>query len=79
MANRDYQARRGQVSETLSPEHPILVRLLEAEQEAGMDGESELADALEAYTDPAHPEYDPDFEREIRALRPDCFENVDQD
>ncbi len=36
--------------------------------------ESNLAEALEAYTDPTHPEYDPDFDRQIRALRPDWFE-----
>lgn len=78
MAHRDYQARRGQVSETLGPDHPLLIRLLEAEQEGEMDGESELAEALESYTDPSNPEYDPEFDREIRTLRPDWFEDYEQ-
>ena len=37
--------------------------------------ESELAEALEAYTDPDHPEFDPEFDAEIRSLRPDWFED----
>lgn len=79
MANRIYQARKGQISETLGPDDPLLVRLHEAEQKAGTDDESELAEALEAYTDPSNPEYDPEFDREIRKLRPDWFDDVDQD
>jgi len=39
--------------------------------------EDELANALDAYTDPTNPEYDPDFDREIRRLRPDWFEPSD--
>jgi len=34
---------------------------------------TELAESLKAYTDPASPEYDPDFDEEIRELRPDWF------
>ena len=34
---------------------------------------NELAEALDNYTDPNHPEYDPEFDREIRRLRPDWF------
>jgi len=33
---------------------------------------------LEAYTDPTHPEYDPDFDGQIRTLRPDWFEDGKQ-
>ncbi|HEX8324735.1 MAG TPA: hypothetical protein VF595_12580 [Tepidisphaeraceae bacterium] len=36
--------------------------------------EHELAVALESYTNPNHPEYDPEFDAQIRALRPDWFE-----
>jgi hypothetical protein len=38
--------------------------------------EHELAEALARYTDPDDPEYDPEFDREIRRLRPDWFEEV---
>ncbi len=38
--------------------------------------EHELAEALEAYTDPNHPEYDEEFDKKIRALRPDWFDDV---
>ena len=79
MSNRVYPTRRSQVSETLGPDHPILVRLLEAEQDVESDEESELAEALAAYTDPTHPEYDPEFDREIRTLRPDWFEGEKRD
>lgn len=37
--------------------------------------ENELVKALEAYTTPGHPEYDPVFDRKIRAIRPDWFEH----
>lgn len=37
--------------------------------------EAELAEALEAYTTPSHPEYDPEFDAEIRALRPEWFDD----
>ena len=37
--------------------------------------EAELAEALDAYTDPKNPEYDAAFDREIRRLRPDWFGN----
>jgi hypothetical protein len=33
----------------------------------------ELGDALEAYTNPASPEYDAEFDRKIRTRRPDWF------
>ena len=69
-----YHVRREQVAEALGRDHPMVVRLLEAEQ-AVMDEESELAEALEAYTDPTHPEYDPEFDGRIRSLRPDWFED----
>jgi hypothetical protein len=36
--------------------------------------EAELAHALDAYTTPGNPEYDPEFDAHIRALRPDWFE-----
>lgn len=67
-----YNVRREQVAEALGRDHPMVVRLLEAEQSV-MDEESELAEALEAYTDPTHPEYDPEFDGHIRSLRPDWF------
>lgn len=35
--------------------------------------EAELADALERYTNPDDPEYDPEFDAKIRKLRPDWF------
>lgn len=35
--------------------------------------ETELAEALDAYTDPTHPEYDPKFTAKIKAIRPDWF------
>lgn len=43
---------------------------------AGYPGDPEehdLATALDSYTDPTSPEYDPDFDRQIRELRPDWF------
>jgi hypothetical protein len=36
-------------------------------------GPAELAEALDAYTDPSHPDYDAEFDRRIRTLRPDWF------
>ena len=36
--------------------------------------EAELAEALDAYTTPGDPQYDPKFDAKIRALRPDWFE-----
>jgi hypothetical protein len=36
--------------------------------------EQELAEALDKYTDPSHLEFDPKFDKEIRASRPDWFE-----
>ena len=33
-----------------------------------------LTAALERYTDPNHPEYDAEFDKEIRRLRPDWFD-----
>ena len=38
--------------------------------------EEELAEALEAYTDPASPQYDAEFDKKIRTLRPDWFADV---
>jgi len=73
IANRIYHVRRQQVIETLGPDHPMLVSLRKAE-EVGEDREAELAEALESYTDPTHSEYDPDFDRQIRTLRPDWFD-----
>lgn len=35
--------------------------------------EQTLADALESYTDPASPEYDPKFDQEIRKADPNWF------
>jgi hypothetical protein len=35
--------------------------------------EQELASALERYTDPSNPEYDAEFDKQIRQLRPDWF------
>lgn len=37
--------------------------------------EEELAIALENYTNPNHPEYDKNFDEEIRRVRPDWFED----
>jgi hypothetical protein len=34
-----------------------------------------LGAALDRYTDPSDPEYDPEFDREIRQTRPDWFIN----
>ena len=36
--------------------------------------DQELAEALDKYTDPSHPEFDPTFDKDIRALRPGWFE-----
>jgi hypothetical protein len=36
--------------------------------------ERKLAEALDNYTDPDHPNYDPDFAEEMRQSRPDWFE-----
>lgn len=36
--------------------------------------EDELAEALEAYTDPNHPEYDADFHAKIRERQPHWFD-----
>lgn len=35
--------------------------------------EKELAEALDNYTNPEHPDYDPEFDATIRRLRPDWF------
>ena len=35
--------------------------------------EQELAQALENYTNPNHPEYDAEFDKKIRSIRPDWF------
>mgnify|MGYP003580000454 CR=1 FL=1 len=37
----------------------------------------ELAEALDNYTDPTHPEYDAEFDKQIRTLRPDWFTEHD--
>jgi hypothetical protein len=37
--------------------------------------EGELAEALAHFTDPNHPDYDPEFDKEIRRLRPDWFKD----
>ena len=37
--------------------------------------EAELAEALDRYTDPLDPEYDPAFTKQLRELRPDWFED----
>lgn len=73
LKSRVYHIRRDQVMEALGRDHPMVARLLEAE-EADADRETELAEALDAYTDPDHPEYDPEFDKKIRRLRPDWFE-----
>ena len=39
--------------------------------------DEELGDALRRYTDPNDPEYDPKFDKEIRKLRPDWFDDDD--
>lgn len=72
-----YSVRREQVTEALGRDHPMLVRLLKAE-EAGLGGASGLGEALDAYTDPTHPEYDPEFDRAIRSLRPDWFDDQER-
>jgi hypothetical protein len=41
--------------------------------DAKAERENELAVALDAYTDPRSPEYDREFDKQIRALRPDWF------
>ncbi len=35
--------------------------------------ERDLAESLDHYIDPAHPEFDPDFALEIISVRPDWF------
>jgi hypothetical protein len=37
--------------------------------------EHELAEALSHYTDPNDPEYDAEFDKKIRQLRPDWFQD----
>ncbi len=37
--------------------------------------EQELAEALDRYTNPMSPEYDADFHAEVRAIRPDWFDD----
>lgn len=41
----------------------------------GVIREHELAEALDNYTNPAHPDFDPVFNAEIRRLRPDWFDD----
>ena len=43
------------------------------------EDEHDLAVALDSYTDPQHPDYDPEFDRKIRALRPDWFDGQDEE
>ena len=40
------------------------------------DAEADLALALQRYTDPSDPIYDPDFTAELQRLRPDWFGGV---
>lgn len=40
---------------------------------SGFAEELELGAALDCYTDPNHPEFDPDFNEKIRKIRPDWF------
>ena len=44
-------------------------------QELALDHENQLAITLENLTNPNHADYDADFDKEIRAMRPDWFEN----
>jgi hypothetical protein len=43
------------------------------EESAVENREETLAIALDAYTDPMNPEYDPEFDREIRKAAPHWF------
>lgn len=40
--------------------------------------EHELAEALERYINPHDPEFDPDFTRQIFAIRPDWFNDEER-
>ena len=39
--------------------------------------ENELGEALENYTNPAHPEYDAEFSAEIKKIRPDWIKEIE--
>lgn len=43
------------------------------------ENEAKLAEALEAFIDPLHPDFDPVFTREIFALRPDWFTDAERE
>ena len=43
--------------------------------EEGDQSGDDMADAIDRYTDPQHPEYDPEFDKQIRELRPDWFDS----
>jgi len=60
-----------QLSLWLIASDPRSTRILQTEWQE--NDEAELANALENYTNPNHPEYDPEFTKQIKALRPDWF------
>ena len=41
--------------------------------------ENDLAESLANYTNPDHPEYDPEFDKQIRTLRPDWFDDTSRE
>jgi hypothetical protein len=40
------------------------------------DADDDLGAALDRYTDPNHPEFDPEFTKDIKELRPDWFADL---
>jgi hypothetical protein len=47
-------------------------------EKLSLDELAELGETLDRYTDPNDPEYDAEFDKKIRALRPDWFIRPDQ-
>ena len=64
----DYELVGYRLSDPPSHDAPPTIKKMTPEEEA------ELAEALEHYTDPDDPEYDEEFDKQIRALRPDWFD-----
>lgn len=51
----------------------VLKGYIGMEIQKAMDGEEQLGEALDAYTDPDNPQYDANFTEKIKVMRPDWF------
>jgi len=49
------------------------LHITDADLQSAQEELSDLGEALESYTDPNSPDYDPEFDKQIRESRPDWF------